>query len=47
MYSMYIYVNSKTETSTELQRLHLDPRNLQLHDAELRSSQGSVCHFLS
>lgn len=47
MYSMYVYVNSKSETSTESQRLPLDPkgRNLQLDNAKLRSPQGSVCHF--
>lgn len=33
---LHIYMNSKSETSMESQRLHLDPkaRNLQLDDAE-------------
>lgn len=36
---LYIYMNSKSETRTELQRLHLEPkaRNPQLDNTGLRS----------
>lgn len=41
----YPYMNSKSETRTELQRLHLEPkaRNPQLGNIELRSPPPGAC----
>jgi len=42
---LYIYMDSKSETGTELQRLHLEPeaRSPQLDNTELRSSPHRAC----